>query len=191
MSDILDKSYRRMLIRSDPMILLAECQLSFIFLIHLSLFPCLGVYKRLLTLFCQSPSILTSPEDFTLESKKDEDAVSPFSTSKTRRISSLYLSLLRTLAAQLQALPSEAFTTELPELDVFYLDQLDSLRHNLVKAQSTWDSKTQNDVRYAWEELSDVARKKYRWSIGLLEDDNNVSDEEDEEGEYAPVVVDM
>jgi A1 cistron-splicing factor AAR2 len=91
-----------------------------------------------------------------------------------------------TIAAQIQSIPSGSFETELPEFDLFYLDEIESLRANLASAP--W----REQVIAQWKRLQ-AAGKTWRWDIDGLEASTrpDESDEEDEEGEYAPVVVEL
>ncbi|WVW84051.1 hypothetical protein I302_106079 [Kwoniella bestiolae CBS 10118] len=173
----------------DAFKLISQLQLSFILLLHLSSYSALLVYKRILTLLCQSPTFLSSPAEY-------------FSSSSAlKSVQDTYIALVDTLASQIQAIPDGTFDTELPELDVFYLDQTDSLRRNLGTAMSLsedtprWDGVASTRVISSWSKLRE-AGKQWGWEISELtmnsarlngEDD----DESEEEGEYAPVIVEM
>ena len=101
-----------------------------------------------------------------------------------------YVAFLRTLSAQLTALPESAFDAELPEMDVFYLDEIASLRSNLAAAIPMWTESQRTEVRGGWEELQTGAKKAWSWDIGsLAERTEDEEGDEEEEGEYAPMVV--
>jgi A1 cistron-splicing factor AAR2 len=156
---------------TDPFRLLGELQLAFIILLHLSSYSALTVYKRFLPLFTRSSSLLSSPTDY-LTSSVD--------------VAKLYSGLVSTLAAQLQALPAGVFETELPEFDLFFLDEIESLRYNL--ASVPWSSQLMGP----WQVLHNVGQT-WKWNISDLQAQVPLAEEEesDEEGEYAPVVVEM
>jgi A1 cistron-splicing factor AAR2 len=163
----------------DPTALLGQMQLAFILFLNLSSYPCLSVYKRILPLFTRSSSYLTGP----------------YETSRA----ALYNGLLETLSAQLAALPDGVFDTELPELDGWYLEEIDTLRTNLLLATSVqggWKKEEMTLVKTAWDNLVSIAKTKWRWDLGSLSPSVTAAevdeeDDEDEEGEYAPVVVEM
>ncbi|KAK6909958.1 hypothetical protein I204_04875 [Kwoniella mangroviensis CBS 8886] len=173
----------------DPIKLISQLQLSFILLLHLSSYSALLVYKRILTLLCQSTAILYTPSEY-----------SSSSTSQ-KEVQETFVSLVDTLASQIQAIPDGTFDTELPELDVFYLDQIDSMRKNLSggisisKDSDKWDENAREKLGSSWTKLKE-AGKPWGWEIGDLSIDqvgqNSDDDEEsEEEGEYAPVIVEM
>ncbi|WWD17185.1 hypothetical protein CI109_101623 [Kwoniella shandongensis] len=184
---------------NDPIKIIAHLQLAFVLLLQLSSYSALLVYKRFLTLLCQSPSFLSTPPDY-LPSSSDKNI---------KTIRRLYLSLLHTLSAELEALPANSFEGELPEMDLFYLDQIESLRKNLAGAmwqssssgsagagagaggETGWKEGDREVLKSNWNRLRDVGWKKWNWDIDeithIVEDD----EEEEEEGEYAPVVVEM
>jgi len=155
----------------DPRKLLAQLQLAFVLLVHLSSYGALTVYKRLLPLFTRSSSLLVAPNDY-LPSSVD--------------VPRLYAEFVSTLAAQLRALPNGVFETELPEFDLFFLDEIESLRQNLASAP--W----RKQVEQPWRELRKVGQT-WNWRLEDIGPEviSTEEDEEDEEGEYAPVVVDM
>ncbi|KAK8864508.1 hypothetical protein IAR55_001758 [Kwoniella newhampshirensis] len=166
---------------NEPSRLLANLQLAFVILLHLSSYSALLVYKRFLTLLCQSSSFLSSPPEYL-----------PASLSSSKTIRRISLSLLHTLAAQLDALPEGSFETELPELDSFFLEQIESLRKNLGTAMwgsSGWKEADREIIKAGWNKLRDTAWNKWRWDIDELGHIVEEDDGEEEEGEYAPIVV--
>jgi A1 cistron-splicing factor AAR2 len=93
--------------------------------------------------------------------------------------------VISTLTAQLHAIPDGSFETELPEFDMFLLDEIESLRHDIASSPYRASLTTE------WEELRRVGQR-WHWDItGLSQTDVEEDEESDEEGEYAPVVVDM
>lgn len=175
----------------NPTALLGHLQLSFILFLHLSSYSSLLTYKRILALLCQSSSFLVSPSTFLSPPRLDPNAHVGEGTK------TLYKELLKTLRVEIEALPDGVFDTELPEMDVFYLDQLENLRRNLafaiwgeVEEGTACTEPERQSFKSLWNALRDSAWKKWKWDIDEL--GHRVDEEdEDEEGEYAPVVVDM
>jgi A1 cistron-splicing factor AAR2 len=122
--------------------------------------------------------------------------------SSGRTIRQLYITFIQVVTAQLAALPEGVFDTELPELDIWLLGELDALRNNLREAvrpgvASAWSGEgnkglqARSDVETAWDDLI-KAGQRFRWELEpLCLRDTNCDEESEEEGEYAPVVVDM
>lgn len=78
-------------------------------------------------------------------------------------------------------------------MDLFYLDELESLRLNLRAALGHWEAKEVDSVQKAWQALR-TSTGRWKWDIGSLrpsidQERADESDEEEEEGEYRPVVV--
>lgn len=98
------------------------------------------------------------------------------------------LELIRTLAAQLRSLPQTAFDTELPSVDTFIKGEIEQLRQSIsaALAEPGWWGLAQRVAR-EWAALQRAATK-FGWDIEAL---GSGDDDEDEEGEYAPQVVDM
>ena len=162
----------------DPKGFLGHLELAFILELYLSSYSALLVYKRLLKLFCRSSHILVSAADYL----QIDDADSA--------VRQAYTALIDTLAAQLTALPDSAFETELPEMDLFYLDEIEVLRTNLAAAHGGWTTSEQAGLDRAWSQLRAVAREKFGWQVGALSYPIELEeDEEYEQGEYAPVIV--
>lgn len=98
------------------------------------------------------------------------------------------LELIRTLAAQLTSLPETAFDTELPSVDTFLQGEIEQLRQNVsaALAEPGWWGLAQRVAR-EWQGLQQ-AGARFGWDIEAL---GSGDDDEDEEGEYAPQVVEM
>ena len=154
-----------------PKRLLGELQLAFILLLHLSSFSALAAYKRLLPLFTRSKRLLIDPKAY-LESSAD--------------IKAIISAFICAVAVQITAFPAGTFETELPELDVFYLDEIESLRSHILAAGHTTSPK----IEAAWKELQ-KAGTQWGWSITDLSSTSAAESDSEEEGEYAPVVVEM
>ena len=163
-----------------PAALLGHLQLSFALTTNVWNFASLGAYKRIVSLFTQSPAAMagTCPAEFDFGAGGSHAA-----------LQKIYLALLGTMTAQLKSLPPTAFDTELPDLDTFYLAQLDHLRQGLgaALAEKSWWGLASR-VASDWAALQKVGKER-GWAI----EDMRMGDEDSdaEEGEYAPMVVEM
>lgn len=139
------------------------------------------VYKRFLSLLTHSADIIASPQTY-LPKQTNHD------------ISRLYNSLIDTLSAQTDVLPDTIFESELPEMDLFFLDELEYLRGNLSRGIASWKAEDQTEILERWTKFRSLV-EKWKWEVQPLivgtgaEDDDE--DDEDEEGEYAPAIVDL
>lgn len=139
-------------------------------------YPSLAAYKRLLSLYCRSLSAVAEPE---LHGHSSSAQAARENT----------LALVNLLAAQISSLPATAFEAELPDLDVFYLDEIEALRRALGSALAVrgwWGMAGR--AQTAWARLQATGRKR-GWMIGDLAQGDEEESEGEEEGEYAPVVV--
>jgi A1 cistron-splicing factor AAR2 len=106
--------------------------------------------------------------------------------------------LIRTLGTQLQALPEGVFDTELPELDVWFNEELEHLRRALDAALGVdgglWSNHGTSEVLNQWTGLRTGARR-FQWRLeelgGPSSRGKEEGEEDEEDGEYAPVVVEM
>lgn len=100
-----------------------------------------------------------------------------------------FVALIEVLAAQISTLPESAFTTELPDMDTFYLAEIEQLGKNLgaALAEPQWWGEVKR-VGAAWERLDRAATGR-GWKLQPLAAGDE--DDELEEGEDAPVVVDL
>ena len=172
-----------MLTGADLKDILGYLQLSFVLLLHLSSYSSLQIYQRLLALFSRSHSLLANPEEYI-----------PKATSSSIR--KVYTSLIHTLSAQLGALPKNAFDMELPEMDLFYLEEIEQLRTGLANLGEVGGQEGEKLIQ-AWQALQKAA-KGWGWDIDNLKSSSGQAvnatasdEEEEEEGEYAPQVVDI
>ncbi|WWC89213.1 uncharacterized protein L201_004131 [Kwoniella dendrophila CBS 6074] len=190
----------------DPIKLISQLQLSFILLLHLSSYSSLLVYKRILSLLCQSSTFLITPNQYLGQTSTSSKSALTITTI-SKKVQELYKSLTETLVIQIDSIPDGTFDTELPELDSFYLDQIESLRKNLIlaikgtKDIQGWNEAVANDMRKSWKGLKIIA-SKWGWEINDLitsnsdnayngQEDEEESEESEEEGEYAPVIVEL
>ena len=175
--------------------LLAQLQLAFILFTQLHNFSALEAYKRYITLLCQSPSSLLPSTD---PSSKD-------------RVPLLASFLSRLLIPHLEYLRSDFFEEDLPDFDTFLLQEMATLRMSLRAANRFYMQEANENfaqVKEAWTKLAMLVSKKFGWHIGGLDSNSVVKpqrgrlhynllappDDEDEyteDGEDAPVVVDL
>jgi A1 cistron-splicing factor AAR2 len=184
---------------TDVKELLSELQLSFVLFTSLHNFSALSAYTNLLSLLCHSPTLLlpASPHASSLS------LLSPTSTLP------LYASLLSVLRAELSHLDPGFFETQLPSLSDTILDSLDALRTGLIDASPLWEPITGSSkdvwttVVKNWKSLSEVAMERFGWELGMVgmrawerehkrkRDEGEVDLEDLEEGDDAPVLVEM
>lgn len=140
----------------------------------------LDVYRNILSLLCRS-SVSVNDGD-------------------------LYQDLLTVVTSQIDFLRPEFFVEDLPELEAFYTDTFEALRHHL-KSFGTSTLVSQ------WERLSSLTKTKFGWNLKQISGyaqvqpgtthynlasessaSSRTMDDEDllaEEGEDAPVVVEL
>lgn len=172
--------------------LLAEMQLAFIFFTLVQNHSALEAYKSIFRLICRAES----------------------SYSLGDKSSTLMADLLsKVLLPQLEWLRPEFFTLDLPELEIFLIEELNYFR-DMVRSSSSPTEAPSAGIRNldenllsAWKRLSALTNEKYGWSLMPLDrasdserkrrlhydllrekqgdDDDLLADEEDEQ----PVVV--
>lgn len=138
---------------------------------------------------CRASSIHSTPLEYGFDS-----------AASLAQLVDLYISAIKLLQSHLDSLPDGVFETELPELDIWYIDELEvlrgHLRRSLGETGSMW--RTEESVQRvcaAWNELRGVAKRRYGWDLSELLTDKSSqkggddSEEEEEEGEYAPIIV--
>ncbi|KAL7421629.1 hypothetical protein Q5752_003398 [Cryptotrichosporon argae] len=163
--------------KTGPTSLIAHLQLAFVLVLYLSSSAALDVYRRFLSLLARAPTALLDPAA----------SAAPFAPAALRRA---YLALIHTLAAQLLALPDNVFDADLPEMDVFCLGEIAQLGRNvgaaLAARRAAWGD-VAGEVERAWAALQRAGRR-WGWAIDDLGAAGG-ADDSDEEGEYAPIVV--
>jgi A1 cistron-splicing factor AAR2 len=164
----------------DCLRLLAQLQLAFVIFINVQNFSSLLAFKRFLGLLARSERIFSQedlPKDggLTLESVED-----------------LYVQLLQTLSNQLQSLPDTFFTVDLAGtgLQDFWREELLALSTSLVRGHSG-----SNPISSAMEEalanLRSMAQTRFQWDLGVEHLETGEDEDSLEEGEDAPVIVDL
>ena len=169
--------------------LLAELQLSFTLFTLLHNFSSLTSYKSHFSLLCRSSSLLLP-------------TTSLLPTSSLP----LYGSFLALFHSQLSFLDPAFFSDQMPGLDIFLLAELDVLCTSLAEAGTEWNAQgggaaeVWKRVCGAWEAVAEVGMEKFGWELGMVrrrhpvvleKEDDEVDFEDLEEGEDAPVIVEM
>ena len=187
-------------------------QLSFILYTLLHNFSALSIYKSLFSLLCRSTSILLPP------SARPLSTASPYASSiLTLESLPLYASFIQIFSDQLTFLDKEFFSVQMPGLDIFLLTELDFLLVTLSDASSHWNSIGGSGKEIwrvlvgRWDEMTRISTEKFGWELGMIRGSRKrtgeelsklnsasgerVEDEVDiedlEEGEDAPIIVDM
>ncbi|GAA5897504.1 AAR2 splicing factor family protein [Sporobolomyces salmoneus] len=193
----------------DARELLAELELSFILFTLVFNFSALTSYKSLFSLLCRS-SLLTHPSTSRPSLSSSTDLL-PSSTTLP-----LFASFLQVLHSQFSFLDPSFFSTQLPSLESHLLSSLSSLRSSLSDAAPEWyalpnDSPAReiwDTLVGRWNELAAMSMERFGWELGLIEGtkakyteltrkeeegdgEGEVPFEELEEGEDAPVIVDL
>ena len=182
-------------------------QLAFILFIQLHNFSALDAYKTYLSLLCRSTSVLSNPDS------------TPGSLGQ-QNSTKLYAALLiDVLIPHIEHLREDFFADDMPDLEKFYLQELSALRTTLRQAKRSSSARNTEleQVETAWVQLAHRSKAKFGWDIGSLDSDQHgyapeqvraeakgsgkteynllsVPDDDDEyaeEGEDAPVVVEM
>lgn len=147
------------------------------------------MYKRIFSLLARSADIHLHPSDH-------------LSRKRHSQLRTLYSGWVDTLAAQISALPDGVFDTELPELDIWFMEEIEALRVHLSTGLGASDGlwvggDKASGLQEGWDRLRRTAKRKFGWQIGELKPSTGVAgevgsgEEDEEEGEYAPVIVEM
>ncbi|KAJ9094417.1 hypothetical protein QFC21_005956 [Naganishia friedmannii] len=167
----------------EPARLLAQLQLAFLIFINVQNFSSLLAFKRFLVLLSRSERIFFDKELLTTRGI----------TSQT--VEDLYTRLFRILAAQLSSLPETFFSVDLAGTGMqdFWHDELQALCRNVARIQPTGtapDSQA-SPMKESLSRLKAVAMERFQWNLDTSVTEGPGSDEEEEEGEDAPVVVEL
>ncbi|GMK53906.1 hypothetical protein CspeluHIS016_0104920 [Cutaneotrichosporon spelunceum] len=160
-----------------PSALVGYTALAFVLVTQVWNAPSLSAYRRLVALQCRAHTALAEPECF-------PDAFPTARDAGEARVAAL--AFVDLIAAQIASLPAQAFDVELPDLDVFYQEEIEALRRGLGAALAVreWWGLARR-AQGSWTRLRAVGRER-GWEIRPLPQGD---EEEDEEGEDAPVVV--
>ncbi|GAA6011149.1 hypothetical protein JCM11491_006741 [Sporobolomyces phaffii] len=194
----------------DAKELLAELQLSFALFTLVYNFSALTSYKSLFSLICRA-SLLAHPSS---SRPRDCDSTlpSPLLTSETTL--PLFASFLAVIESQMAFLEPTFFSTQLPSLESHLVSSLSHLRAALSDASPHWYALASDSpaspiwttLVARWNALAATTMERFGWDLGLIEGskakygrlktrldsgDGQVPFEELEEGEDAPVIVDL
>ncbi|KAL8293021.1 hypothetical protein RQP46_000715 [Phenoliferia psychrophenolica] len=188
----------------DVMQLLAEFELSFTLFTLLHNFSSLAVYKSLFALFARSSTLLLPP------AKRPSPTSESSSSLLKLEILPFYVCLLTVFHAQIAFLDDAFFSEQMPGLDTFLLTELDLLREALSDAAREWPLEggppfeVWKLVVAKWDALTALVMERFGWEVGVIRgtksgfaggqirrDPDEVDIEELEEGEDAPVFVEM
>ncbi|CAK9781212.1 hypothetical protein CC85DRAFT_305890 [Cutaneotrichosporon oleaginosum] len=163
-----------------PRALLGHTALAYILFAQVWNAPALGAYRRLVALQCRAHAALAEPELFADAFGSGDMAGNAQDARETA------LAFVELLVAQIGSLPEHA-AVEVPDLEEFFEGEIEALRRGLGAALAVrgWWGLAKR-AQAAWSQLRAVAAKR-GWSIDTLPQGDEEEDEE--EGEYAPVVV--
>lgn len=175
-------------------VLMCEFELAFIVFIAGNNVYAWEQWKDLVSLFCHSSSLIGAQSAFHLHPSTTPDPT----VLQTPSDLSVHIAFLMTLHAQLLLLPKEFWTIQTsPAEEQGLLKQLDILRGNIARSLSGAPSQAGEEAREklvaAWRTLSHSTTSVFGWDLDRrLDEEAEVEDDlEAEEGEDAPVVVDL
>ncbi|KAJ9477559.1 hypothetical protein PHBOTO_001121 [Pseudozyma hubeiensis] len=179
--------------------LLCEFELAFVLFITANNAYAFDHWKDLIVLFCRSSSLIGAQSAFQLH----PSAAMPASDSHHNTAIDLtaHTAFLTTLHTHLLILPTDFWSSQsTTQQESHLLKQLDVLRANIARSLST-PSQRQHKVEEAhreqlvkaWRVLSHTTASKFGWTLDFrLDEEAEVQDDiEAEEGEDAPVIVDL
>lgn len=194
--------------RADVKQLLAEFQLSFVLFTLLHNFSSLTTYKAIVSLICRSSALARPVSDRPGPSTTASEAL------LTDSALPLFASFLAVLTRQVAFLDQGFFSDQMPGLDIFLLGELDALLVSLTDAAPYWaqrdgpETEVWRTVVQRWDALTVCVIEKYGWELGMikgtrkygyageqmqraLDRTDEVDIEDLEEGEDAPVIVEL
>lgn len=169
----------------DCLRLLAQLQLAFVIFINVQNFSSLLAFKRFLSILARSERIFYQADLW------EEGGLT------RQSVEELYLQLLRTLAAQLQSLSETFFTVDLAGtgLQDFWREGLQALCTSLAnghaEAAHTESNSMSSPMQEALSRLKTIAQERFQWTFATENPQMGMDGETLEEGEDAPVIVDM
>jgi hypothetical protein len=166
---------------------LAEIQLAFVIFLYVQNFAGLLAYKRLLSLCARCEELF-----------QDLDDVSPAEgvTLTRESIGQFYSLLIKTLEVHIKVVPETFFTVELAGtgMEDFWFAEIETLIRNYGSNARRGDVELDSAIG----SLSETVRSKFGWDLPDLrsvrrkaEEDEDDDGDELEEGEDAPVVVEL
>lgn len=189
--------------------LLAELQLSFILFTLLHNFSSLAAYKIMFSLLCRSSTLL-----YPVPARRPSIYSPKLLANESLP---LFASFLTILIDQFEFLDSEFFAAQMPGLDNFLLDELDHLCIGLSDAAPEWNQSGSRGgagveiwrfIVERYVTFANLTSEKFGWQLGMIkgsratgyasqlaakskEREHEVDVEDLEEGEDAPVIVEM
>ncbi|KAJ9119568.1 hypothetical protein QFC22_003277 [Naganishia vaughanmartiniae] len=167
----------------EPARLLAQLQLAFLIFINVQNFSSLLAFKRFLVLLSRSQRIFF------------DDELLAASGITNKIVEKLYTRLFGILAAQLSSLPETFFSVDLAGTGMqdFWQDELQALCHNVgrVPPAGTVQDSQASPMRESLSRLKAVAMERFQLNLETARFEEAASEEELEEGEDAPVVVEL
>lgn len=184
---------------------LGEFQLAFVLFTLLHNFSSLTIYKSIISILCKSITILQPISSRT---------TGLYSASLLGLESlPLYCSFFSILYNQLNFLDEEFFSVQMPGLDIFLLTSLDTLSTSLSEVSTYYhvtststsapEIEIWKELIKRWNDLTQLSMKKFGWELNMIkgsrgigitkpqEREDEVDLEDLEEGEDAPVIVEM
>ncbi|CDR87676.1 uncharacterized protein SPSC_03469 [Sporisorium scitamineum] len=179
--------------------LLCELELAFIVFITANNPHAFEQWKHLVALFCRSAKLIGAGSTFQLH-----PSLNPTTARRTPDLSA-HIAFLTTLRSNLLLLPADFWSAQSsPHEESTLLKQLDILRANIARSLSSTAAaavNTQNSppgesaeqLVKAWRSLSRLTTTRFGWHLDQrLDEEAEVQDDlEAEQGEDAPVVVDL
>lgn len=179
--------------------LLCEFELAFVLFIMATNAYAFEQWKDLIALFCRSSSMLGAQSAFQLHPSTTDDH--PHLPEGTAVDLNAHVAFLITLKSQLSILPTDFWSSQsTTQQESHLLKQLDVLRSNIARSLSTPSEEHQKAHEHqreqlvkAWRTLSHSTASRFGWTLdSRLDEEAEVEgDIEAEEGEDAPVVVDL
>lgn len=185
--------------------LLCEFELAFVLFIMASNVYAWEQWKDLAALFCRSSTIIGAQSAFQLHPSMTSESASEAQDNGDEVRLDGHIAFLSTLRAQLILLQSDFWSTQTsPSEEQAVLKELDILRANIARSLSaaglanqpgngTAQEAQRAKLVTAWRSLSHLTFEKFGWQLDRrLDEEAEVEDDmKAEEGEDAPVIVDL
>ncbi|GAK63078.1 uncharacterized protein PAN0_002c1280 [Moesziomyces antarcticus] len=183
--------------------LLCELELAFVLFVMASNVHAWDEWKDLLSLFCRAASIIGSQSAFHLHPASiDASSTQPMDVDVEQVKVDAHVAFLDTLAAQLDLLDGDFWSNQsTAKEEQAVLKELDVLRANIARSLALagtfeaggGDEEGRARLVAAWRKVSHLAVSKFGWQLDRrLDEEAEIEDDiEAEEGEDAPVIVDI
>ncbi len=155
-------------------------------------FSCLLVYKRFLTLCCRASKLCSLSTDVLADSLAKGNHMTP------NRVNKFYASFLRAFRAQLAVLPDGFFSIDLEGtgLEQYLIEELSALASGLGGIAATPNQK-EGSPQAEYASLVSLAQRRFGWQLLSLDEAAQINareeldEDEEEDGEFAPAIVDL